>query len=300
MTYLHAVVLALVQGVTEFLPISSSAHLVLVPYFLGWPDQGIGFDIATNTGTLLAVVVFLRHEVARLSVAGLRSIGSLLRGQGPIPRAGEGSAGGAEAGADDGTDGAERSRLVTDVRLAWAVALGTIPVGLAGLLAYHLVASAARNPLVIASTSIGFGLLLWWADRAGSRRRALDGLTWWDTAVVGCAQALALIPGTSRSGITITAGLGQGFTREDAARFSFLLYVPVGVLAAARQLLEVVSDGFRVASLGPTLVGFAVAAVSAYLAIGALLAWVRRQNLTAFVIYRVLLGVVILAVVFLS
>jgi len=297
MTYLHAVVLALVQGVTEFLPISSSAHLVLVPYFLGWPDQGIGFDIATNTGTLLAVVVYLRHEVARLTLAGLRSIGSLLRGRGAVPRevadAGQGPA---ESAADDGPP----SRTTIDTRLAWAVALGTIPVAVAGLLAYHLVASAARNPLVIASTSIGFGLLLWWADRAGSRRRSLDGLTWWDTVVVGCAQALALIPGTSRSGITITAGLGQGFTREDAARFSFLLYVPVGVLAAARQLLEVVSDGFQVTSLGPTLVGFAVSAVSAYLAIGALLAWVRRQSLTVFVVYRVVLGVVILAVVFLA
>ena len=186
------------------------------------------------------------------------------------------------------------------MRLAWAVALGTIPVAVAGLLAYRLVASAARNPLVIASTSIGFGLALWWADRAGSRRRTLDELTWWDTAVVGCAQALALIPGTSRSGITITAGLGQGFTREDAARFSFLLYVPVGVLAAGRQLLEVASDGFQVASLGPTLVGFAVSAVSAYVAIGALLAWVRSQSLTVFVVYRVVLGLVILAVVFLG
>jgi len=291
MTYLHAVVLALVQGVTEFLPISSSAHLVLVPYFLGWPDQGIGFDIATNTGTLLAVVVYMRHEVVRLTVAGLRSAGALLGRRG------------GEAGAADGADGAGRAArpaLTSDERLAWAVALGTIPVAVAGLLAYHLVASAARNPLVIASTSIGFGLLLWWADRAGARRRALGELTWWDTAVVGCAQALALIPGTSRSGITITAGLGQGFTREEAARFSFLLYVPVGVLAAGRQLLEVVSDGFDATSLGPTLVGFVISAVSAYLAIGALLAWVRSQSLTVFVVYRVLLGVVILAVVFLS
>ena len=297
MTYLHAVVLALVQGVTEFLPISSSAHLVLVPYFLGWPDQGIGFDIATNTGTLLAVVVYLRHEVARLTAAGLRSIASLLRGRGLVPvdaGAAQGEAG--EAGAGERA----RPRLAIDVRLAWAVALGTIPVAVAGLLAYRLVASAARNPLVIASTSIGFGLALWWADRAGSRRRSVDGLTWWDAAVVGCAQALALIPGTSRSGITITAGLGQGFTREDAARFSFLLYVPVGVLAAARQLLEVASEGFQVASLGPTLVGFAVSAVSAYFAIGALLAWVRSQSLTVFVVYRVALGLVILAVVFLA
>lgn len=286
MTYLHAVVLALVQGVTEFLPISSSAHLVLVPYFLGWPDQGIGFDIATNTGTLLAVVIYLRHEVARVTMAGLRSAAALV-GWG---------AGSSDEGGAAGEAGLGR-RLSHDARLAWAIAFGTVPVAVAGLLAYRLVASAARNPLVIASTSIGFGLLLWWADRAGARRRALESLTWWDAAVVGVAQALALIPGTSRSGITITAGLGQGFTREDAARFSFLLYIPVGVLAAARQLLEVVTEGFHVASVGPTLVGFAVSAVSAYLAIGALLAWVRRQSLTVFVVYRVLLGVIILMVV---
>jgi len=271
MSYFQAVILALVQGVTEFLPISSSAHLVLVPHLFGWADQGLGFDIATNTGTLVAVVVFLRRELARVTVAGLRSLGDLRRGE---------------------------RRLSVDARLAWAVAVGTVPVVVAGLLAYDLVAGAARSPLVIAVTSIGFGLLLWWADRAGARRRALEELSWWDTAVVGCAQALALIPGTSRSGITMTAGLGQGFTREDAARFSFLLYVPVGVLAAVKALLEAWKAGFELGVVGPTVVGFLVSAVSAYLAIGALLAWVRRQSLTVFVVYRVVLGVVILGVLF--
>jgi undecaprenyl-diphosphatase len=278
MTYTQAVVLALVQGVTEFLPISSSAHLVLVPYLFGWPDQGLGFDVATNTGTLLAMMVYLRRELAAVTRAGLRSLTFGARGAG--------------LQGDSGRDAAE-------ARLAWGIALATVPVAAAGLLAHDWVATAGRNPLLIAVTSIGFGLLLWWADRAGARRRELDSVTWGDAAFVGLAQALALVPGTSRSGITITAGLARGFTREEAARFSFLLYVPVGVLAAGLELWDFIGEGARVAAVGPTLLGFAVAAVAAYLTIGALLAWVRRQSLTVFVVYRVLLGLVILAVLYL-
>ncbi|HSL84733.1 MAG TPA: undecaprenyl-diphosphate phosphatase [Thermoanaerobaculia bacterium] len=278
MSYLQAMVLALVQGVTEFLPISSSAHLVLVPYLFGWPDQGLGFDVAVNTGTLLAVVVYLRRELAAVTRAGLASLAPRRR-----------SAGEARPG-----------RLADpSARLAWGVALATVPVAVAGLLAYDWVATAGRSPVLIAGTSIGFGLLLGWADRAGARRRELGSVTLGDAAFVGLAQALALIPGTSRSGVTITAGLARGLTREEAARFSFLLYVPVGVLAAAKEVWDFLSEGGPVGAVGPSLVGFAVAAVSAYLAIGALLAWVRRQSLTVFVIYRIALGLVILGVVFL-
>jgi undecaprenyl-diphosphatase len=275
MSYLQAVVLALVQGVTEFLPISSSAHLVLVPYLFGWPDQGLAFDVATNTGTLVAVVLYFRRELAELIGAGLRSL---------MPGAGRAEADGA--------------RLPQDARLAWAVVLGTIPVGIAGLLLHDWVETAGRNPWIIAATSIGFGLLLWWADRVGSRRRELGSLGFGDAAVVGLAQAIALVPGTSRSGITITAGLFRGFTREEAARFSFLLYVPVGVLAAGKEAWDFFREGGAVTStgLGPVLVGFALSAIAAYFAIGALLAWVRRASLTVFVVYRIVLGLVILAV----
>jgi undecaprenyl-diphosphatase len=275
MSYVHAVVLGLIQGITEFLPISSSAHLVLAPHLFGWRDQGLDFDIATNTGTLLAVIVFFRHELVTLTRAGLASLTPAGRAEGRMPG----------------------RRLSPDARLAWLVALGTVPVAVAGLLAYHWVATVARNPLLIAATSIGFGLLLWWADAAGSRRRGVEDVDLVDTVVVGLAQALALIPGTSRSGITITAGLGRGLTREDAARFSFLLYVPVAVLAAAKELLDLVQGGAPGVGLGPLLVGFAVAAGSAYLTIGALLAWVQRRSLTVFVVYRVLLGVAILLAV---
>ncbi len=275
MSYLHAVVLGLIQGITEFLPISSSAHLVLAPRLFGWTDQGLGFDIATNTGTLLAVMAFFRHELVALTRAGVGALAPSGRREGPAGR-----------------------RLGPDARLAWLVALGTVPVAVAGLLAYHWVASVARNPLLIAVTSIGFGLLLWWADAAGSRRREVESVGLLDAVVVGVAQALALIPGTSRSGITITAGLARGFTREDAARFSFLLYVPVGVLAAAKEGLDLVREGAPGVGLGPLLVGFAVAAVAAYLTIGALLAWVQRRSLTVFVVYRVVLGLAILAVIY--
>ncbi len=276
MSYLHAVVLGLIQGITEFLPISSSAHLVLAPRLFGWQDQGLGFDIATNTGTLLAAMLFFRHELVAVTRAGL---GSLVA-----------------AGRADG--GRSARRLGPDARLAWTVALGTVPVAVAGLLAYHWVATVARNPLLIAATSIGFGLLLWWADAAGARRRELESVGLLDAVVVGVAQALALIPGTSRSGITITAGLARGFTREDAARFSFLLYVPVGLLAAAKEGLDLLHEGAPAVGLGPLLVGFAVAAAAAYLTIGALLAWVQRRSLTVFVVYRVVLGLAILVAIY--
>jgi undecaprenyl-diphosphatase len=169
----------------------------------------------------------------------------------------------------------------------------------AGLLAYDWVAAPAATrcsspPPRSASASSSGG-----PTGPGARRRELDSVRLSDAAFVGLAQALALIPGTSRSGITITAGLARGFTREEAARFSFLLYVPVGLLAAGKELWDFVGEGAPVAALGPTLVGFAVAAASAYLTIGALLAWVRRQSLTVFVVYRVLLGLVILGILYL-
>lgn len=290
MSYLQAVVLALVQGATEFLPISSSAHLVLVPRVLGWPDQGLGFDVATNTGTLVAVVAYFRREIAALAGAALRSLRSGLPARG---------AGGAASGAGAQARVGARAEDEGDARLAHLVLLATVPVAVAGLLLHDWVATAGREPVLIAATSIGFGLLLGWADRAGARRRELGSVGFGDAAVVGLAQALALVPGTSRSGITITAGLARGFTREDAARFSFLLYVPVGVLAAGKELWDFAAAGGSTGALGPVLVGFAVSALTAYLAIGALLAWVRRQSLTVFVVYRVVLGLVILAVVYL-
>jgi undecaprenyl-diphosphatase len=260
---LRAVVLALVQGVTEFLPISSSAHLILVPVLLGWPDQGLAFDVAVNTGTLLAVVVYFRRDLADL-VRGLA--GGAARVEGMPPR-----------------------------RFVAAMAVGTVPVAVGGLVFHDWIGTAGRSPTLIAATSIVFGLALWWADRTGARRRDLDGLGIADAAWIGLAQALALVPGTSRAGITITAALALGFHRPAAARFSFLLAIPVGALAAAWDGWELASGAVPVAELGPMALALGVSAVSAYLVIAGLLAWLQRQTLTPFVVYRVALGLAILA-----
>lgn len=273
MTYLQAAVLALVQGVTEFLPISSSAHLILVPYLADWPDQGLAFDIATNTGSLVAVILYFRRDLAEILEAGFASLPELL-------------------------DGDARRRWSPDKRLAWAVVLGTVPVAVAGLLAADWIENDLRSPVVIAATSIVFGLLLWWADRAGSRSRDLDRLGVWDTVVVGLSQALALVPGTSRSGVTMTAGMARGLDREAAARFSFLLAVPVGILVALHDLVKIVGGEVPADDLGPMFLGFVLAGVSAYGVIGWLLAWLKRQSMTVFVVYRVVLGLVLLLVYF--
>jgi undecaprenyl-diphosphatase len=172
--------------------------------------------------------------------------------------------------------------------------LGTIPVAVCGLVFYDWIATAARNPRLIAGTSIGFGILLWVADRWGRHRRQLDSLGWWDAALVGLSQALALVPGTSRSGITMTAALGAGFDRRAAARFSFLLAVPVGALAAAKDAWDLIQAPPDAAALQAMLWALILAAVSAYLVIGGLLAWLQRWNFSVFVAYRILLGVLIL------
>ena len=263
MTPLQAILLALVQGVTEFLPISSSAHLILFPYLFGWEDQGLAFDVAVNTGTLAAVMVYFRRDLAGLA-------------------AGAFAGGGAEA------------EGLPPRRLAWALVLGTVPVAVAGLALSGWLETAARDPLLIAAASIGFGLLLWAADRRGRRVRELAGLGLGDAAVIGLGQALALIPGTSRSGITITVALLLGFRRPAAARFGFLLAVPVGLLAAGWDGVKLLSGAVPSAELLPMALGFGVAAVSAYLVIGWLLAWVERRDLSLFVAYRVLLGLLIL------
>lgn len=264
MTYFQAVVLALVQAVTEFLPISSSGHLILVPRWLGWPDQGLVFDIATNTGTLLAVLAYFRRDVLGITRA---TLGAALR----------------------------REPLTADARLGWSLALGTLPVLLVGALAYDWIATEARRPALVAVEMIVFALVLFAADRVGRRRRGLERIGLGDTLAIGCAQALALLPGTSRSGITMTAGLFRGLTREAAARYSFLLSVPVGLVAGAKDTWELWQGSGPVHTpLGPTLVAIVVSAVAGYLVIDWLLGWVRRQSFLAFVVYRLLVGVAVL------
>ena len=256
MTTLQIIVLALVQGVTEFLPISSSAHLILVNQAMGYQDQGLVFDVAAHVGSLLAVIVYFRRELL-----------DMLLGR-PVDGFGVELAG---------------HRL-----LGWLV-LATLPLGVAGLALAETVAAHARTPLVIALATIAFALVLWWSDRyAGSRpltaRKALG---------MGLAQVLALVPGTSRSGITITAGLFLGMSRRAAARFSFLMAIPA-VLAAglfgAHELLQ----AQLTPHWGQFALAMAVAGVSAYLCIAAFIRLVEQIGMLPFVIYRLFLGGLIL------
>ena len=261
MDILQIIVLALVQGLTEFLPISSSAHLILVPYLTDWPDQGLAFDVAVHVGTLTAVVIYFRKEISKMFFAWLASL---------------------------------KGRHSEDSRLAWGVLIGTIPVGLAGLLFKDVISEHLRTPLVIAATTIIFGFLLWYADWSGKRSRDEHSMSWKDIIIIGCAQAIALIPGTSRSGITITAGLMLGLTAPAAARFSFLLSIPVIVLAGGVETL----DYLKVASINDTndlIIGALISAVSAYLCIHYFLLLLERIGMTPFVIYRLLLGIVLLS-----
>lgn len=260
MELMHIIWLALVQGLTEFLPVSSSAHLILVPSLLGWPDQGLAFDVAVHLGTLIAVVAYFRHDIVTLFFAWSASL--------------------------------TRRQMSPEARLAWGVILGTIPAGLVGLAFKDFIEESLRSPLVIATTTIIFGLLLWVADRRSKLVRDEYSLGWQDFLVIGGAQAMALIPGTSRSGITITAGLLLGLTREAAARYSFLLSIPIIVLSGLSVTKDLVESTQAVDWQALTL-GTVIAAISAFICIHYFLAFINRIGMTPFVIYRLLLGVLL-------
>ncbi len=261
MDWVNLIVLALVQGITEFLPISSSAHLILVPQLMAWQDQGLAIDVAMHIGTLLAVMAFFHAEVRRLIMGGLNLL----------------------AGRPDG-----------DTRLLLQLALATVPVVVLGFLIKDMVAHGFRSPLLIAATTIGFGILLWRADRRGDNaERALGGMTYKDALVIGLFQALALVPGVSRSGITMTAGLFLAFSRTEAARFSLLLSIPTTAAAGALGGWELVKSGD--AALQADAVYAAVLAfAAALLAIWAMMAWLKKASFTPFVVYRLVLGAFLL------
>ena len=263
MLFWQIVVLALVQGLTEFLPISSSAHLILVPVLSDWPDQGLAFDVVMHLGTLTAVIWYFRKDVTRLTI--------------------------------DWTQSCVKKQTVGESRLAWIVILATIPVGAAGLLLNDFVDDVLRSPIVIAWATIGFGLLLGLSDYVGKNkiRYAENKLSLKNGIMIGFAQALALIPGTSRSGITMTAGLFAGLTRQGAARFSFLLSIPTILMAGGYKTLKLIQEGNGVdwLSLG---IGYFLSAVSAYVCIHYFLKMLERIGMTPFVIYRVAQGTILL------
>ena len=260
MDLVQTLVLAVVQGLTEFLPISSSGHLVLVPVLFDWPDQGLAFDVAVHLGTLAAVVFYFRHELWPMARDALGT----LRGRARTPES----------------------------DLAWWVVIGTVPAVVFGALFAGEVGTLARSPLVIAATTAVFGVLLWVADARGAQARDERHIGWREALIVGLAQAVALIPGTSRSGITMTAALFLGLKRQAAARFSFLLSIPVILAATCYELLKLAQDPQPAdwATLG---VGAVSAGVVAYLTIRGFIALLGRMGMAPFAVYRLFLAAVL-------
>ncbi|MFQ3324145.1 MAG: undecaprenyl-diphosphatase [Pseudomonadales bacterium] len=258
----QAVLLAIMQGLTEFLPISSSAHLILPSEVLGWPDQGLAFDVAVHIGSLLAVVIYFRRDIHELVTAWF---GSFL-GQG----------------------------VSAESKMGWAVIVATIPAGLAGLLFDSYIEANLRSVAVIAATTIGFGLLLGLADKKSFAN--YQTVTMAVAIIIGLAQALALVPGTSRSGITMTAGLLLGLSRQLAARFSFLLSIPLIVVAGGLKTLQLI-EMESVAPWGMIGISIAISGITAYLCIHWFLKLLDRIGFMPFVTYRLLLGTVLIGLI---
>lgn len=262
MSPLQAVVLGVVQGLTEFLPVSSSGHLILVPTLFGWTDQGLAFDAAVHLGTGLALLCYFAPELTRLT-------------------------GGVLSGRRD------------DLRLAAALGVGTVPAALAGLLLERAIEARFRSPLVVAVSTIGWGLVLGWADRQAARARVeavrdvgvLRGL------LLGCAQTVALVPGTSRSGITLSAGLFAGLDRPTAARFAFLLGLPITTGAGLLKIASLVGHGLGAGEATALGLGLLTSFAAGVAAVWFLIRHLRRSTLTVFVVYRIVLGLTILGLI---
>lgn len=276
----QAVVLAIIQGLTEFLPVSSTAHLALFPWLLHWKDPGLTFDVALHAGTLVAVVVYFWRVWLEMFAAAASGWRSSLRSGGTQPDS-------------PGREGDERRQKS---RMLWYLIVGTIPAGVAGLLFEHAAENQLRRPDVIGFALISVGLLMWAADRIKTHPRGLAQVSLLDPLTVGAAQALAVIPGVSRSGITMTAGLFRGMSRESSARFSFLLSTPIIAGAALKKGLDVLKGGLPPEMRLPFLVGAVVAAAVGYLVIAVLIRFLGRHTFKIFVVYRIVLGVIVLAV----
>lgn len=265
MTLFEIIILAIIQGLTEFLPISSSAHLILPSAVFGWHNQGLAYDVAVHVGSLLAVMIYFRKDILRLLAAWFKHGFS--------------------------------QQQNSDSKLAWWVILATIPAIIVGFILKDFVEVYGRSALVIASTTIIFGLLLWYADRKASMQKTIEQITWKNALFIGIAQAIAVIPGTSRSGITMTAGLMLGLNRESAARFSFLLSIPVILGAGLLATVDLIQSPDPVQWM-ELLIGATVSFLCAYACIYLFLAWISRIGMLPFVIYRLILGVLLLLFVF--
>jgi len=259
---LQIFVLAIVQGITEFLPVSSSAHLILVPKLFGWPDQGLLFDVAVHFGSLLAVLLYFRKELITMTKDWIAFMC------------------GKEATAYS--------------HLAWLLIIATLPVCLIGWLFHDIIEQFLRSPLVIAASTIVFAFLLWFSDSANREQKSalnknISEMTWQNALKIGAYQMLALVPGVSRSGITLTAGLGLGFSREQAARFSFLLSIPVIIAAVALEGLSLYIDPTPM-DYSPLLLAMSISAVCAYGCIYFFLKLINQWGMLPFVVYRIILG----------
>ena len=257
MDTIQILVLAIVQGLSEFLPISSSAHLILVPKLLGWSDQGLAFDVAVHVGTLLAVIYYFRDDLKTIFTDFFISL--------------------------------KQKKSYGQSRMVWLAIVGTIPVGIIGLLFNNYIEEHLRSPLIIAFTTIFFGFVLWRGDMTQGDK-TIDKISVKEALLIGIAQAIALIPGTSRSGITITAALFLGFNRTTSARFSFLLSIPVIVLAGALEGIKLIKSDFGV-EWSVLFLGVIFSAISAYLCIFLFLRFIEKAGMLPFVIYRFILGI---------
>ncbi|MDH2430172.1 undecaprenyl-diphosphate phosphatase [Sphaerisporangium sp. TRM90804] len=262
MDALQAIVLGVVQGLTEFLPISSSAHLLIIPRMFGWSDPGAAFTAVIQLGTMLAVVIYFRRDITRILWTWLRSLWTpALRGD-------------------------------MDARMGWYIGLGTIPLAVLGLLFQDAIGGPARNLWLNATVLIVFGLLLLLAEQVGRQRTPITELTLRDGLIIGGFQALALVPGASRSGSTITGGLFLGFTREAAARYSFLLSIPAVVLSGVFELRHLGAGGGP--GTVPTVIATVVSFAVGYASIAWLLRYITRHSMMVFVAYRVFAGAFLL------
>ena len=272
MTIVQAIILGIVQGLTEFLPISSSGHLIIIPWLFNWhflldnPDLNKTFDVALHLGTFAAVVVYFWREIGRLLSAWVRSM-------------------------------SRRSLAEPEARLAWLLVVSTIPAAILGVALESFVEERLGKPWIIAIMMIVFALIMYAVDHLARLDRDLEALTWSDAILVGIAQAFALCPGVSRSGITMMTGMALRLDRESAARYSFLLSIPVIGGAAAYKALEIARSGLPAGTTTPFAVGIASAAVSGFAAIWFVLAYLKRNNFNLFVIYRIVVGVAILILI---
>ena len=263
----HAIILGIIQGITEFLPISSTAHLIIIPWMLGWDDGGLTFDVALHVGTLAAVLLYFIRDWIQIVAQGF--------------------------GMSVGRDPA----LAKNRNLLWLLALASVPAGIIGYLFEKQADSSLRSHYIIGTTAIVIGIVMWIADRSGRRHKDLGHLTGGDAMAIGAAQALAIIPGVSRSGITISAGLFSGLDRVTAARFSFLLLTPVTAGAASKKFWDVMRHGGGIPAdmHAAFLVGMLISAITGIVVIGFFMNYLRSRTLSFFVWYRIVFGIIVFA-----